>query len=253
MTPEEVDISSEQNGFSDAIIKVGLAHFESNKIEIHGVKERIKFLIKQSQRGSKGGKASAKSRENKAIEANASASAQARVEANAQANASQSAQANTLTLALPLDQNTDIADAIPPKTKTGLPDRSNGQTGLHKAFISVFTARWEEEHGSVYPFKGGKDGKAVKELLKFVGNDPGRWKEVLDKYFAEKSKFFNGHTLTKLLSEIAQFVVKPVECKPLTDEEAAHFSGCESNGDPIYQPCNKLECTFETCVKARSN
>ena len=77
----EADVAAEVDGFGLALIQVGLAHADGEDIVIHGVKARIKFLLKQAQKGRKGGVKSGVSRRKQArkqmVEPEASGSAQA--------------------------------------------------------------------------------------------------------------------------------------------------------------------------------
>ncbi len=89
LTIAEADIAAEHDGFAQALVRVGLAHSSSNgeQIVVHGVEQRIRFLIEQQERGAKGGKSSAKSRSGGGSAGNGGA------QAPPEANASRAAQA----------------------------------------------------------------------------------------------------------------------------------------------------------------
>ncbi len=86
----EANASAEVEGFGEAMIEAGLAHLvrdendtEKFSLNIHGVKERIRFLRSQRNRGKMGGKASAKSKRDKKV------TSKTTDQANAEANAKQ--------------------------------------------------------------------------------------------------------------------------------------------------------------------
>lgn len=80
----EADLAAEISGFSKALIDENLAdEMGDGVVRIHGVEERIKFLLKQAESGAKGGKSKGKKQ------------TPTRKQAPAQAPAYQSAQANT--------------------------------------------------------------------------------------------------------------------------------------------------------------
>jgi hypothetical protein len=74
LTKAEADASAEIEGFAAALIEVGLAHDDDrDKIVIHGVDARIKFLKEQQARGSNGGRNSRKSASGKQVTTEANA------------------------------------------------------------------------------------------------------------------------------------------------------------------------------------
>ncbi len=56
---EELDVAAAIEKFSEHLIGVGLGDPDGDFIIVHGVKERIKFLLGQEKRGRKGGQAKA--------------------------------------------------------------------------------------------------------------------------------------------------------------------------------------------------
>ena len=58
---DEIDIAAEIDGFAEALVAVGLAHVVDDAlIALHGVDQRIEFLLKQAEKGRRGGNAKAK-------------------------------------------------------------------------------------------------------------------------------------------------------------------------------------------------
>ena len=89
----EADVAAEFDGFSEALISEKLATDQGDgMVYIHGVAERIKFLVKQSESGAKGGKSKAKN-----AKRNNTSKCKKDIEASAVARATGSALANTLT------------------------------------------------------------------------------------------------------------------------------------------------------------
>lgn len=151
LTVAEVDIASEVDGFAEALVSVGLAHLEAEReasasanakqdettleklqrvVVIHGVDERIEFLNKQREKGSKGGKSSGKARRNHRTEKDK------QPEANREADASRSAQAKreaySLTHALALTPalaQTDPQTPAPPSADAVVGSVGSGSAG----------------------------------------------------------------------------------------------------------------------------
>lgn len=80
-------------------------------------------------------------------------------------------------------------------------------TGPHAEAVRYFCDEWQVAHGEKYPFAGGKDGTAVKEILAHVGGDLDKFRAVVSRYFANSEVFFAGHQLAKLRGQLARFLV----------------------------------------------
>jgi hypothetical protein len=59
---EDIDTAAELDGFAAVLERVGLARAEPEGVRLAGVEERIDYLKKQAERGSKGGQVSAENR-----------------------------------------------------------------------------------------------------------------------------------------------------------------------------------------------
>jgi hypothetical protein len=64
---------------------------------------------------------------------------------------------------------------------------------------------WQARYHHPYPF-GRRDGVHVGDVLKAVGGDATRGRAVLDAYLADSEKFFDGHPLGKLISQLPRFI-----------------------------------------------
>lgn len=71
----------------------------------------------------------------------------------------------------------------------------------HNLFVEYYCKEYEKKFGVKYNFSGGKDGKTVKTLLKTTYGYDMLCKMVL-LFFADTSKFVDGHTLTKFLYQL---------------------------------------------------
>jgi hypothetical protein len=136
----EADASADLDGFADALLEVGLASTsrtkDADKIVIHGVESRIKFLQAQSDKGRKGGrskKQDSSNFENKQID-RSEANALAKATAKAQANDKAKAQAYSPALTLAPDLAPDLAQSLSPapererETRATPPAKSEAQT-----------------------------------------------------------------------------------------------------------------------------
>lgn len=98
------------------------------------------------------------------------------------------------------------------RTSAKLPSRpppaeANGFSGC-KAF---WEKHWPEKHGgAAYPWDFGKDGKALKNMLKTLGDQ----QVVMDymEHFLDSTpnKFYAGHPLVKLASNLPEFASDPL-------------------------------------------
>ena len=95
------------------------------------------------------------------------------------------------------------ADAPPAKPRT-----RKDPTGPHAEAVRLFCDGWQAAHdGTKYPFAGGKDGTAVKGILAAVDGDLGRFREVVERYFANTEPFYAGHQLSLLRAQLPRFMV----------------------------------------------
>ena len=82
------------------------------------------------------------------------------------------------------------------------------------AFVSLrtlFETMWSEAHGSeTYPFQGAKDGTALAQICDHIGGDVTKGREIFKRYFANREKFYAGHSLALLNSKLATFLVPQV-------------------------------------------
>jgi hypothetical protein len=180
----EVDIAADLDGFGAAMCRVGLAEAtkrDAKVLRIDGVKERIKFLIKQSEKGKAGGTNSGKARRSRADtgEANASGAAEANASGHPQASREAYSLALSPALSPDLDQAPDRkklqpAAAPPVLELVGVEPRTRATdpkppAGDHATFIADFDAMYAEHNDGARPTWGGKPGKLVSTLLKAHG------------------------------------------------------------------------------------
>ena len=87
----------------------------------------------------------------------------------------------------------------------------------HQEAIDYFYVKYEEEMGYPYHFSGGKDGKAIKTLLKMYGS--ARLKRLIDHLFVTDNPFIigkGGRTVSSLLccvNELNQEMDRPSQDK----------------------------------------
>lgn len=80
----------------------------------------------------------------------------------------------------------------------------------HSRAVKLYVDRWAAKYGGEkYPFKHGKDAKAVTTILEHTGNDLDKFGAVVGRYLCDASPFFRGHALAKLASDIARFLTGP--------------------------------------------
>lgn len=109
------------------------------------------------------------------------------------------------------------ATAEPPPaadTPPAKPRARNPPSGPHAEAVRLFCDLWADSHGEKYPFAGGKDGAAVKEILAALDGDVGRFRVVAGRYFANTDPFFAGHPLSLLRSQLPRFLVDVVQQHP---------------------------------------
>jgi hypothetical protein len=81
-------------------------------------------------------------------------------------------------------------------------------SGPHAEAVRLFCDLWSETHaGEKYPFDGGKDAAAVKDILGRIGGDMDKFRAIVSRYFANSEGFFSGHTLSKLRGDLPRFMV----------------------------------------------
>lgn len=99
------------------------------------------------------------------------------------------------------------------------PDKNTNPA--HKQFIEGFVDRWENAHGTKYPFAGGKDARAVKEILAAVNNDLEKALRIVDAYLLDDERFVSGHPLSKLPQGVAKYAAMAADlpAKVKTTEE----------------------------------
>jgi hypothetical protein len=183
LTRAEVDVSADHDGFAAALIAVGLAHADGDAIAIHGVEERIEFLVRQQEKGKSGGTRSGRKRNEKAEltrEAYASQPAEAERKTRLkptpkprEANGSRPAQAYSP--ALDLDLAPDLAPAQAPDPAPS-PDpnpdtRARARSPALPAGAVVATARglfdgyYRETHGGALPTWDNPKLQRLRSLL----------------------------------------------------------------------------------------
>lgn len=72
-----------------------------------------------------------------------------------------------------------------------------------------FCQAWSKSRGGAkYPFKGGRDGKAMSDIRECLDGTRGMWDEILERYFADRDPFTikQGHTLHYLANRLATFM-----------------------------------------------
>lgn len=75
----------------------------------------------------------------------------------------------------------------------------------HKDLVAYFCEEWGSLHKQKYPFAGGRDGKIIKSILQGTRDLP-HAKQVIDAYLNCKDRFYLGHPLKKLLSDLPRFI-----------------------------------------------
>ncbi|MFO0801427.1 MAG: hypothetical protein U0804_28505 [Gemmataceae bacterium] len=96
--------------------------------------------------------------------------------------------------------------ADPPPAK---PRTRKEPTGPHAEAVRLFCDGWQATHdGTKYPFSGGKDGAAVKDILAAVDGDLGRFRVIVERYLANTDSFYAGHPLSLLRSQLPKFMVE---------------------------------------------
>lgn len=73
----------------------------------------------------------------------------------------------------------------------------------HPDLVDHWCDRWSAAEGSKYPFTA-RDAKHIAELLKFCG-EVAEAKRIIDIYLFERDKWYAGHPLGKLLSDLPKF------------------------------------------------
>ncbi len=79
-------------------------------------------------------------------------------------------------------------------------------TGPAADVIEHFTAAWQAKYAKPYPFKGGKDGQAVKDVLAACGGAVDDTIAAMDRFLADDDQFLFGHRLTLLAGQITRFM-----------------------------------------------
>lgn len=136
--------------FADALVECELAtRIDDNTIELRGVKKRIAFLMKQAERGSKGGN---QKRKNAVANAKHSAS-----------SAGSTRLANSLTLTLTPSPSPSQNVASPPKPARKPPSG-------HQVAIDCFEQAYRAAYG-VGATWNGRSAKGISSLVKAHGSD----------------------------------------------------------------------------------
>lgn len=130
LSVDEANASAEIDGFAEAMIKVGLADTAcdqgADRLTVHGVRERIRFLGNQSTRGKKGGKASAKAKQAKRLAEEKTGQANAKANARAPlADSASTGQAYSPPPSLPPAPAPALSPSLTQK-KTTLPPELSG-------------------------------------------------------------------------------------------------------------------------------
>ncbi len=79
----------------------------------------------------------------------------------------------------------------------------------HHRTLAAFVDAWKGRYGTDYPVKGGKDGKAIKEILIALKGDEAKAKAAIDRFFADSDDWLTDkrHGLGILQSQLEKWIV----------------------------------------------
>lgn len=119
----------------------------------------------------------------------------------------------------------------PPKRKK---TRKRKTPAPFRQFTDEFCQQWSAAYsGDKYPWQKVKDGTAAAAVWKAVGENAEKARAVFRRYFACEKPFFQGHTMAKLGSALAEFVAEHTRQKGIEGEdgEPRPHGGGLSSGD----------------------
>lgn len=101
-----------------------------------------------------------------------------------------------------------IPEAMAPQTTPESTQRRHDGTPGHRELVAYWCERWTATDGAggKYPFKRGRDGQHIKDLIKAT-DDIDAAKRIIDAYLANRERFFTGHKLGKLIGDLPRFLV----------------------------------------------
>ena len=95
--------------------------------------------------------------------------------------------------------------------------------GPHHGLVEHFTAAWAAKYGRKYPFRGGRDGTAAKQILIDCEGSETDATAAVDRFLADDDGFFNGHRLSLLASQITKFMFDaPLARRPASGKKNAN-------------------------------
>jgi hypothetical protein len=116
------------------------------------------------------------------------------------------------------------ADLPPPNKESHREENPlQGACGKNlRSFTDLFCQMWTAKYGSKYPFTK-KDGVNANRIWRSTGGDWTKAKQILERYFADSSDFYRGHTISKLLSQLPTFMVNTNQSEEMPQKPPPPF------------------------------
>lgn len=104
-----------------------------------------------------------------------------------------------------VDTNRSEAKIAQVKSKASSKRPQQGNPN-HALLVGFFCEQWSAKYAGKYPFAHGKDDALIRDVLTALDNDFERAKRVVQNYLRNTDKFYTGHPLSLMRSQLPRFM-----------------------------------------------